>query len=151
MSLSKQFGEAVREWAEVFGRRSMREALRFWRESELTMPQVSTLMRLHHEGACGISEVGSHLGVTNAAASQMVEKLVQQGLLERAEDPRDRRAKQLTLTPKGRALIQTGLEARRRWLEELSTALTPEQQKAVIAVLPYLTQAARELEPRSGG
>ena len=146
MSLSKQFAEAVREWAEVFGRRSMREALQFWRKSELTMPQVSTLMRLHHEGTCGVSEVGSHLGVTNAAASQMVEKLVQQGLLERAEDPHDRRAKQLTLTPKGRALIQKGAAAHHRWMDDLPRVLTSEQQAAIAAALDCLTEAARNLE-----
>jgi len=149
MSTSKQVSEVLREWAEVFMARSMRETIKFWKDSELTMPQMSTLMRLHHGSACGVSEVGSLLGVTNAAASQMVEKLVQQGLVERSEDPNDRRAKQLTLTPKGRALIQKGLEARRRWLEELITALTPEQQKIIITALPHLTEAARKLETRN--
>lgn len=148
MPPADQFTAVLREWAEVFMNRSMRDSIQVWKDSGISMPQITTLMRLHYHGACGISEVGSHLGVTNAAASQMVEKLVQQGLLERAEDPDDRRAKQLTLTPKGRALIQKSLEARRRWLEELVTALTPEQQKAVITTLPYLTRAARRLEPR---
>ncbi|MGH2522298.1 MAG: MarR family winged helix-turn-helix transcriptional regulator [Anaerolineales bacterium] len=147
MSLSKQFARAVHEWADVFMSRSIRETMQFCKNSRLTMPQISTLMRLSYHGPCGVSEVGSHLGVTNAAASQMVDKLVQQGYLERAEDPNDRRAKQLTLTPKGRALIQESLEARRRWLEKLITALTPERQKAIITALPYLTEAARKLEP----
>jgi len=46
------------------------------------------------------------------AAGQMVERLVQQGFLERTEDPYDRRTKQLTLTAKGRALAQKSIEAR---------------------------------------
>jgi len=127
--------------------RSMRATIQFWKDSGLSMPQISTMMRLNYQGPCGVSDVGSHLGVTNAAASQMVEKLVQQGLLERAEDPNDRRAKQLTLTSKGQALIHESVAARRRWLEELMIALTPEQQKAIITALPHLTEAARQLEP----
>jgi MarR family transcriptional regulator for hemolysin len=148
MSTPKQFAEVLREWADVFMRRSMHETIQFWKVSGLSMPQISTLMHLRHHGACGVSEMGAHLGVTNAAASQLVDKLVDMGLLKRTEDPHDRRAKQLTLTAKGEAFIQKGVEARRRWLEELVTALTPEQQSAIIIALPHLTQAARQLELR---
>src|SRR3990172_4618750 len=108
MSHSQKFTLVVREWSEVFMRRSMRDFIRFTKDTGLSNPQISTLMRLHYHGVCGVSEIGVHLDVTNAAASQMVERLVQQGLLERAEHPDDRRAKQLTLTRKGRALIEKG-------------------------------------------
>lgn len=148
MSVSKQFTVALRDWGDVFMRRSMRETIQFWKESELSMPQISTLMHLRHQGACGVSEVGAQLGVSNAAASQMVDKLVHLGLLARTEAEHDRRAKHLTLTPKGTAFLQKGIDARRRWLEDLAAALTPEQQKAVSAALPYLTEAARKLEPQ---
>ncbi|MEK7311622.1 MAG: MarR family transcriptional regulator [Chloroflexota bacterium] len=147
MSPAKQkFSEALREWVEVFTNRSMRDTMQFWKESGLSMPHISTVMRLHYTGACGVSEVGSHLGVTNAAASQMVERLVQLGYLERAEDPNDRRVKQLTLTAKGNALIQKSLEARRRWLENLVEALTPKQQAEITSALVLLTEAARDVD-----
>src|SRR5262245_61769958 len=131
MSVSKQFTTALRDWGDVFMRRSMRETIQFWKESELSMPQISTLMHLRHHGACGVSAVGAQLGVTNAAASQLVDKLVQRGLLARTEDEHDRRAKHLTLTPKAMDFLQKGIDARRRWLEDLAEALTPEQQIAV--------------------
>ena len=54
-----------------------------------------------------------------------------------------RRAKRLALTPKGRTLIETGIEARSRWVEGLTDALTPEQQSLTISVLTLLTEAAR--------
>jgi DNA-binding MarR family transcriptional regulator len=114
------------------------------------MPQINTLMRLHYQGSCGISDIGNQLGVTNAAASQMVERLVQQGLIERGEHPNDRRAKQLTLTRKGQEFIQQGIAARRRWMEELATTLTREQQADIVMALACLTEAARKLEPPRG-
>jgi DNA-binding MarR family transcriptional regulator len=146
MSSAKQLSEVLREWAEVFTHRSMRDFKRFTDDSGLSPGQIHTLMRLHAQGACGVSEIGSHLGVTNAAASQMIEKLVRQGLLERAEDPHDRRARQLKLTRRGRALIEKGIEARRRWMEALTTTLTAHQQATITTALTYLTEAARRLD-----
>jgi DNA-binding MarR family transcriptional regulator len=146
MSSSQQFTDVLREWAEVFQHRSMRDFMQFTRNSGLSMPQLSTLFRLYHEDHCGVTGIGDHLGVSNAAASQMVERLVQQGLLERTEGPQDRRMKQITLSPKGRALVQESIEARRRWIEQLTTALTAEEQDAIVAALTLLTRAARKLD-----
>jgi DNA-binding MarR family transcriptional regulator len=53
----------------------------------------------------------------------------------------------LTLTAEGRALIDRGIEARRRWLEDLTTALPPEQQATIVTALVDLTNAARSLDP----
>jgi DNA-binding MarR family transcriptional regulator len=146
MPASPRLTEILRDWTEVFMRRSLGEFKRYMDNSGLSWPQVNTLMRLHYGGACGVSEVGSHLGVTSAAASQMVERLVQMGLLERTEDPDDRRAKLLALSRKGRALIDKGIEARRAWTAELTTRLSAEQQATIIIALTYLLQAAREVE-----
>ena len=139
------FTDVLRRWAEVFMHRSMREYRQFSRDSGLSMSQMSALFHIHYGGHCGVSDLGEHLGVTNAAASQMIDRLVQQGLLERSEHPIDRRAKYLALTPRGQALVQQAIEARMRWIEDLTTTLTSEQQQAIAAALTTLTQAARDL------
>lgn len=146
MSMEQSFTAVLHEWAQVFMHRSLRDFKRSMNEWGLSASQVSALMRLYHQGACGVSDIGSHLGVTNAASSQLVERLAQQGLIARSENPADRRAKQIVLTEKGRALIEAGIEARRRWMERLTCNLTPEQQEIIITALRMLTQAARELE-----
>lgn len=146
MTTHEQFTQVLHEWAEVFMHRSMGDFKRFMDESGLSPSQVSTLMHLHYGRQCGVSDIGQHLGVTNAAASQMVERMVQQGLFTRTEDADDRRVKQIAITPRGQALVTAGIEARRRWLEELTTTLTPQEQEAIIAALQLLTQAARRLE-----
>ena len=92
------------------------------------------------------SEIGERLGITNAAASQSIDRLVNLGLIKRTEDPEDRRAKQLALTPSGQALIEKGIEARSQWIEDLTEAFTPAQQDMIIAVLTLLTEAARKTE-----
>jgi len=68
---------------------------------------------------------------------------VQLGLIERTEDPEDRRAKRLELAKKGTALIEKGVEARSKWIEVITDALTPGQQNMIISALTLLTEAAR--------
>ena len=85
------------------------------------------------------------LGVSNAASSQLIDRLVLQGLIERTEDPTDRRAKCLTIRGKGKALVEWGITARTQWMEGLTTKLTPEQQSTVIAALIMLTDSASKV------
>lgn len=124
--------------------RSMREFKRFMDATGLSFSQINILMRLFHGGSAGVSEIGDQLGVTNPAASQAVDRLVQLGLIERTEDPEDRRAKRLALTQKGRTLIEKGVEVRSQWIEGLTDALTPEQQNMIISALTLLTEAAHK-------
>ena len=146
MSQAKQLSEVLHEWAEVFMRRSMREHKRFMDESGLSPGKIHTLMRLHFGGECGVSQIGNHLGVTNAAASQLVDRLVQLGLVDRSEDPNDRRVKQLSLTEAGQDLIQQTVVARRRWMERLTDSLSAEEQAPITIALSLLTEAARRLD-----
>ena len=147
MANSTEFTQALHKWSETFMRRSIHDLIRFSKGSGLSMPQMSALFHLHHANECGVSNIGEHLGVTNAAASQMIDRLVQQGLIERTEDPKDRRVKQLKLTVKGKTIVREGIEIRRRWIENLTNTLTNEQQEAITDALNILTNTAKELEP----
>jgi DNA-binding MarR family transcriptional regulator len=138
--------QVLHDWTEIFMHRSFRDFKRFMDESDLSPSQAGTLMRLYHRNTSGVSEIGVALGITNPAASQLVERLVQQGLLQRTEDPNDRRVKLVTLTQSGKALIERGIEARRRWMEELTDTLSPEEQQMISGALILLTDAARKLE-----
>ena len=105
MTKSVQFTQAIRTWMDVFMHHSMRGWSQFAKGTGLSMPQFSILMQLHHKGACGVSDISERFDITNAAASQLVDKLVQAGYLERDEDPSDRRAKVLKLSPAGAKLV----------------------------------------------
>ncbi len=127
-------------------RRSMRHFMRYSRESGLSMSQVGALFHIHREGNCGVSDLGDNLGVSSAAASQMLERLVQQGLILRSEAPNDRRAKQLVLTEKGRQVVQESIHARQGWLNDLAAMLSAEEKAQVIAALGILLEKINRLE-----
>jgi DNA-binding MarR family transcriptional regulator len=131
---------------DAFMHRSMSGWNHFAKSTGLSMPQLSILMQLHYKGPCGLSEVSDRFDITAAAASQLVDKLVHAGYLERAEDPSDRRAKLLTLSAKGEELIGQGTEERYRWMDDLAATLSAEDQKKVSEALTLLTNAAKEME-----
>jgi len=144
--MSKQFSEIIKEWVEVFMQRSFHDLKKFMDEEDLSPSQINAMMRLYHHGESDVSRIGEMAGVSNAAASQMVERLVQTGLVERKESPDDRRVKKLTLTEKGRLLIQRSFTVRQKWMEELTYRFTPDQLTEIGNALILLTEAARALE-----
>ena len=146
MSTAKTITEVIQEWSEVFMHRSGREFRRFMDKSNLSFSQVNVLMRLFHSANCGVSGIGEEMGVSNAAASQAVDRLVQIGLIERTEDPGDRRSKRLALTQKGIALIESGIKDRSQWIKDLAVSLPLEQKQTVISALTILTEMARKTD-----
>jgi DNA-binding MarR family transcriptional regulator len=146
MSTAKQLTEALHEWTEAFMHRSFRDFKRYMDGSGLSASHVNTLMHLFHGKDCRVSDIGEHMGISNAAASQMIDRLVQMGLVARTENPEDRRVKQLTLTTQGHALVEKGVEARSHWMEELTEVLTEAQRTEICSALAQLIEAAHQLE-----
>jgi len=139
------FVAALQQWIEVSMHRSMRNFIRFARESGLSMSQMGTLFHLHSRGSCGVTDLGDHLGVTSAAASQMLERLAQQDLILRTEDPSDRRVKQINLTDKGLQVLQESIRARQSWLYDLAETMSDAEKKASVAALTTLIDRANHL------
>jgi DNA-binding MarR family transcriptional regulator len=139
------FVATLQQWIEVSMHRSMRNFLRFARESGLSMSQMGTLFHLHSRGSCGVTDLGDHLGVTSAAASQMLERLAQQDLILRTEDPNDRRVKQINLTDKGLQVLQESIQARQSWLYDLAETMSDAEKRAGVAALTILIDRANHL------
>jgi DNA-binding MarR family transcriptional regulator len=138
--------QIMRHFMDIAMHYSMRASGHFIKARGLSMPQFSILMQLNYRGVCGMSEVSERFEITPAAASQLVDKLVQSGLIQREEDPNDRRAKSLKLTEKGQELILEGIEERYRWVEPLAAGLTPEERAIVAQALDIMTRTASESE-----
>jgi DNA-binding MarR family transcriptional regulator len=148
MTNSEELTVMIRQWMDVSTTRSMHAWTRYVKASGLSMPQFGILMNLYYRQTCGISDIGEHMDISPGAASQLVEKLVQSGLLDRTEDPNDRRAKVLTLSSRGRAMIESGIESRSQWADELVTALTLAEFEVVATALGALTRAANRIETK---
>jgi DNA-binding MarR family transcriptional regulator len=145
MQTTDPFVATFREWIEVFMRRSMRNFILYAKESGLSMSQVGALFRIYR-GASNVSDFGDDLGITSAAASQMLERLVQQELILRSEDPHDRRVKQIVLTDKGRRILHEHFQARQGWLDDLASTLSAGEKEQITAALNILIDKASQFE-----
>jgi DNA-binding MarR family transcriptional regulator len=146
MANESQLTQTIQNWSRVFMRHSFHEFKQFMDINGLSPSQVLTLLRLYHSGPCSVSMISSQLGVTNAASSQLIDRLVLQGLIERSEDVSDRRVKHLSITERGRNLLEEGINVRRLWMETLTTQLTSDQQAIIVAALTVLTDCASKIE-----
>jgi len=146
MRRSLPLSQALHSWVDISAHHSMQGWSHHARATGLSMPQFSILMQLYYRGDCGISDISDRFEISSAAASQHVENLVQHGLIGRTEDPRDRRAKQIQLSDKGRALIQHGFGARYQWIDQLARAIDPKDQEKIAEALTILADAARKLD-----
>jgi DNA-binding MarR family transcriptional regulator len=141
--------QTLHEWMRLIMRHSMRNFILFAKEKNYSIAQLNAMFRIHHKGACGVSDLGEEMGVTSAAASQLLEKLVQGGLASRAEDPQDRRNKVVMLTDAGEQIVQESMAARQGWLVRLVELLSPSEQEQVNAALQLLIEKTTLLDEQN--
>lgn len=76
--------------------------------------------------------------LTTGAMTAVLDRLEGEGLIRRAIDSEDRRARRITITEKGRSLIDRALEQRMAQHRALSAALTLEEREALSNILRKL-------------
>jgi MarR family transcriptional regulator, organic hydroperoxide resistance regulator len=140
------FVNTLQEWFGILRRRMMGNFFTYAKDKGLTMAQFGAMLHIYHKGACGVSDIGSDLGVTNSAASQMLDRLFQLNLITRSEDLVDRRVKNIDLTDKGRQILQESGLAFQTWLEDLARSMTAAEQEQVRNALITLIDKASQLE-----
>lgn len=126
--------------SELMGQ-SMETLLQFLQRSNLSMPRLVSLMYIQRQCATTISSLSEHLNLTLGTTSQMIEQLVQDGLVERYEAPHDRRQKLVSLTETGKAMVA---EARQIRLQEASRHLSRLPPELLAQLGQALHAACRE-------
>ena len=128
--------------------RIIQDFMQFMHETGLSRPQIHALLHIFHAGECPISDIAALTDSSPAAASQLVERLVQQGLVQRAEDPANRRVKKLRLTAKSLQLIQQGVTSN-HFLAELMETMPAKHRLAVHTAFGYLAEASQKIHSSS--
>lgn len=63
---------------------------------------------MDHEGT-NVKDIAERIQLDSPAVTGLIDRLAKEGLIERREDPQDRRSLKIYLTPKGRELAETKL------------------------------------------
>ena len=148
MSDQEPFSTALRDWLEESMHRSIHAFLRYSRKSALSLSQVNSLFRLFHHGPSPVNDLADHLGITMPAVSQLLAPLEESNLIQRSQDPNDRRVKQIALTDQGTHRVKEMMRARHAWVDELASSLTPDQKQVILPALILLKNASNNLPHR---
>ncbi len=134
-------GDALRRLVDLASHRSG-SVFKLISNANVTLPQVVLISRVETLGSPSLSDLADGANVSTAALSQMIDRLVQQGLLDRTENPIDRRRKAIGVTARARALLRKLEAARSADYEaglaslgrELGTRLAATLEQAVAAI-----------------
>jgi DNA-binding MarR family transcriptional regulator len=99
------------------------------RASGVSSPRLSALSVLVFGGPRTIGALASAEGVTAPTMTRLVAAMVRDGLVERSEDPADRRVVRVRATEAGRALLLAGRDRRVAALEGMLGPLTPKERR----------------------
>ena len=106
-----------------------RDVLQLATENEISFSQMKALHALReHQEPMPVNAVADRLGISLAAMSRAADGLVQRGLVDRLEDPEDRRIKRLSLTPAGDELVRKLIQSRLAGIEGFVDSLSAKEQ-----------------------
>ena len=121
-----------------------------WSGLDLTMPQVKTLFLLA-EGSMRMRSIAKRLSVEMPSATTMIDRLAAKGLVERSQDPGDRRAVVCSVTPAGRDAVEKFWALRTARIESLAASLSDEDLEIVAPALKIMAEAIGKTRPNFEG
>lgn len=133
--------------------RMRRVAMRMWDriEGDLAITVLhADALRAIAGGSRQVSAVAGHCGRHVSSASRLVDQLVSNGFVDRVEDPDDRRAVRLTLTARGRDVVER-IEAAQADLLAHGLAQLGDDGPTFVALIERFADAAETVVDRGRG
>src|SRR5258705_6345364 len=98
----------------------------------------AVLELLHHKGPTPVNRIGEKVRLTSGSITVAVDRLERKHLVERKNDPEDRRARVVHLTDNGARLIGCAFADHERALEQATSGLNEEERTESIRLLKKL-------------
>lgn len=120
-------------------------------ELVLTFAQSQVLFYVEQRPGCHMGDVAKTFGVTLPAATHIVDRLEQKGLVSRGVDPGDRRVCVLELSAAGQGLVGELEALQLGALEPVLDRLSAPDRRRVLGALEVLVDASEEVARRAPG
>ena len=116
----------------------------------VTLHQLDVLRLLSESesGTLTMSELAASQGVGPSAVTQMVDRLIREGLVERVPDDEDRRVVRVRPTPRSSAMIARVKTGRREAQRRVLAPLDDDELAQYVALTERIISGARVDEPR---
>ena len=113
-------------------------------EFEITPPQFEALLLLRQHGDMTIGELGNKMYLASSTATDLIDRMERNGLVERFRDGSDRRVVRLRMLDKGREMILRVMESRRVYLDKILAHVTEEDKKVLVNSLQSIYDLMKE-------
>lgn len=139
-STPENIGELIEEFMRRLCSGQNAHSMSTFADLDLTFTQVRIMMVLGYvDTAIPINQIAGYLDLTFTSAGRNVDSLLHERLVERDEDPHDRRVKLVQLTTEGRDLVAQHFECHRRMLADFTHRLSEaDRLRIAAALLPVL-------------
>ena len=114
-----------------------------WMDLNLTLGQLKSLFFIAFQGSTNLNKVATALGVTPPNVTGIVDRLVEQGLVSREENPENRRMLVLTVTEKGKNLLVKLRENNMNRMLNVLSKLGEDELSMVVQGFAILARAAK--------
>lgn len=115
----------------------------------LTVMQLYTLCMLDGDMAVPMNSLSVMLNCDASNITGIVDRLFLHKLIKRQENPKDRREKMITITPKGAKLCEKISKALLSYQPASLTALSDEQKRLLLVLLHKATQPVAPISANS--
>ena len=116
-----------------------------WRYLDMTMAQLKAVMLLCRDGRVRNRELADGLGIAPSAATPLVDRLVEQKLVRREDDPADRRIVWILPTKKAQAIYDELMHTSSDVLKDVISEIPVKDRKAVRESVQLLADAANRV------
>jgi len=134
---------ALRISVSRLARRIRAERLAKGLEPGLSDTQLAALASLERHSAMTPGELADHEKVQPPSMTRVIAALEELGLVMRAPHATDRRQVVLTVTARGREVVQQSRKLREEWLAQRLRELTPQERAALRAAAPILEKLSQ--------
>jgi DNA-binding MarR family transcriptional regulator len=117
-------------------------------QQQISMTQYGAMAFLWRNPGTTLSEVARELNVSLGSTSDMVDRLVEMGLVQRQTNPDNRRQVQLSLTDSAGARIREMKQERRRQFEQVRAKLNDEEWAGFIQGMATWADVLEQDMPR---
>ena len=140
--------EELRLWLRLFTCKEVIESevrRRLREEFAITLPRFDLLAQLDRAPkGMTLGELSQRMMVTNGNVTGLVDRLVEQGLINRRPSPKDRRAQIVSLTAQGRKFFRAMARTNGDWIGEIFADLSADDIETLMRLLGKTKASARK-------
>ena len=112
----------------------------------LNRTHMKALMVIYLESSPHMTQVCSHMNLEKGSLTPVIDSLLEQDLVHRRRDAHDRRKLILSLTPKGRKLVEAHLDSVDRHVQKKLACLSKQEVQRFKRALLDLHEIAQKLQ-----